>query len=89
MLKTKAINRFKKDVKLCSKRGLDMRKLKYVVNYLENEQKLDVKYKNHTLSGRYDGSMECHIQPDWLLIYEIDEEYLYLLRTGTHSDLFN
>ena len=83
-------SRFSKDLKIISKRGYDLEKIKYVINELANGNELDPKYKDHQLQGGYSGKRECHILPDWLLIYEIrdDELLLYLVRTGTHSDLF-
>lgn len=81
-------NRFKKDVKLASKRGYNMSHLYMVMQALENGEVLDAKYKEHQLLGNYKGYLECHINPDWLLIYKIDSQDLYFVRTGTHSDLF-
>ena len=79
---------FRKDFKLTVKRGLNMSLIRKVMEKLENEIPLDEKYKNHALTGSYVGNFECHIQPDWLLIYKIYGDDLYLVRTGTHSDLF-
>ena len=81
---------FKKDLKLARKRGYDMSLIGIVVDTLAMGQPLDEKYRDHNLAGNYKGCRECHITPDWLLIYEIsdDELILYLTRTGTHSDLF-
>lgn len=72
------------------KRGKDLEKLKYVVNELANQCPLDEKYRDHELTGNYRNFRECHIEPDWLLIYRIEkgELTLALVRTGTHSDLF-
>ncbi len=81
-------NQFKKDVKLASKRGYNMNSLYTVMKSLENEIVLDAKYKEHLLIGNYKGYLECHIEPDWLLIYKINGKDLYFVRTGTHSDLF-
>ena len=83
-------NQFKKDLKLASKRGYDLELLNEVVEKLASENTLEEKYREHELSGSYKGFKECHIQPDWLLIYRINnnELYLFLSRTGTHSDLF-
>ena len=83
-------NQFRKDLKLAQKRGYDLEKLKAVLHVLENGQTLDPKYKDHVLVGNYVGCRECHIQPDWLLIYRIDGDQLIVVlsRTGTHSDLF-
>lgn len=81
---------FKKDIILAKKRGYDLSLLTDVVDTLANGQPLAVKYQDHSLIGKYKGCRECHITPDWLLIYEIDDGklFLYLTRTGTHSDLF-
>ncbi len=79
---------FKKDYKKCIKRGLNINLLKDVVAILAIPKPLPTKNREHFLSGNYRGRKECHIEPDWLLIYEIDGNNLYLERTGTHSDLF-
>lgn len=83
-------NQFKKDLKLAKKQGKDLDKLFEVINILANGEKLDTKFKDHDLSGSYKGTRECHIEPDWLLIYEIDSNTLILMlyRLGTHSELF-
>ena len=72
------------------KRGYDITKLKRVIELLANKQPLPQKNKDHNLIGNYSNCRECHITPDWLLIYEVldNELVLHLLRTGTHSDLF-
>jgi len=90
MYKIVATNQFKKDYKLCLKRGLKESKLVEVLTILEEKGKLPAKYKPHVLKGNYKGFWECHIQPDWLLIWEDSEEIklITLNRTGTHSDLF-
>ena len=82
--------RFKKDLKLIKKRGLNLDLMDEVVTTLAEQKPLDEKYRDHPLSGNFDGFRECHIQPDWLLVYRIDNEelFLFLSRTGTHSDLF-
>ena len=81
--------KFKKDLKVAIKRGYDMRLLDEVVSKLANGETLPDKNKDHALVGNFAGCRECHITPDWLLIYEIDdgELLLYLTRTGSHSDL--
>jgi len=84
----KYTNQFKKDVKLVSKRGYNMFYLYTVMKSLENSEVLDAKYKEHRLLGNYKGYLECHMEPDWLLIYKINGQDLYFARTGTHSDLF-
>ena len=82
--------RFEKDLKRAKKRGYDMALLTAVIRILSAGQTLPERYKDHALAGNYGGCRECHITPDWLLIYEICENdlILYLTRTGTHSDLF-
>lgn len=81
---------FKKDLKLAKKRGYDLTLLTDVIEKLANDIELPEKNHNHPLSGDYKGCMECHIEPDWLLVYEKSKKelFLYLIRTGTHSDLF-
>ncbi len=81
---------FKKDLKLAKRRGYDISLLGRVVDTLAMGQPLEEKYRDHSLAGNYKGCRECHITPDWLLIYEVsnNELILYLTRTGTHSDLF-
>lgn len=80
----------KKDLKLAKKQGKDLDKLFEVINILANGEKLDTKFKDHDLSGSYKGTRECHIEPDWLLVYEIDNNALVLMlyRLGTYSELF-
>ncbi|MGM9579645.1 MAG: type II toxin-antitoxin system YafQ family toxin [Anaerovibrio sp.] len=91
MLKVQYSGQFKKDFKRIKKRGLDLERLKFVINELANENVLEPRYKDHSLTGDYVSFRECHIQPDWLLIYRIDKEKLVLVaqRTGSHSDLFD
>lgn len=90
MLTIKYATTFKKDFKRIVKRGCDIKLLEAVIELLANEKQLPEKYKDHNLTGDYADCRECHITPDWLLIYKIkdDELILYLTRTGTHSDLF-
>lgn len=87
----KNTTQFKKDYKLAKRRGLNLNLLKDIVTKLANCETLAPKHKDHSLSGNWTGHRECHIQPDWLLIYRYEEEVLVLTlsRTGTHSDLFN
>ena len=82
--------RFKKDLKLAKKRGYDLQLLNDIVDTLAEQKPLDEKYHDHPLSGDYIDFRECHILSDWLLIYRVDDDELFLLlsRTGTHSDLF-
>ena len=81
---------FKKDLKTALKRGYNLNLLGVVVDSLASGEALPERYKDHNLTGGFKGCRECHITPDWLLIYEIadSELILYLTRTGTHSDLF-
>ena len=81
---------FKKDRKLIAKQGKNMSKLQEIVTKLANGEPLPPHNKDHKLQGDYEGCKECHIAPDWLLIYRIDKNNLILLltRTGSHSDLF-
>ncbi|HJB32965.1 MAG TPA: type II toxin-antitoxin system YafQ family toxin [Candidatus Blautia merdipullorum] len=90
MLTIKYQSAFKKDYKRIVKRGYDIRLLEEVISILANQEPLPEKFRDHSLLGKYTGCRECHITPDWLLIYEIDgdELILYLTRTGSHSDLF-
>ena len=82
--------KFQRDLKRIEKRGYNISLLTEVIKKLANGEKLPEKNRDHSLIGEYSGCRECHIAPDWLLIYEIanDELILYLTRTGTHSDLF-
>lgn len=84
-------NSFKKDLKRVKKRHLDLSCLEEVVNKLANDEELDERFKDHQLQGDLNWLRECHIKPDWLLLYRIDDEEieLFLFRTGTHSDLFD
>ncbi|MDR0914031.1 MAG: type II toxin-antitoxin system YafQ family toxin [Oscillospiraceae bacterium] len=81
---------FKKDYKAALKRGYDMTLLNEVVAMLANGEALPEKYQDHALKGNYLGYRDCHITPDWILIYKVEEDMLILAltRTGTHSDLF-
>ncbi|MDX2083101.1 MAG: type II toxin-antitoxin system YafQ family toxin [Rickettsiales bacterium] len=81
-------NRFKKEYGLMIKRGKDIKKLKKVIEMLENFEILPLRLKDHNLVGDYSASRELHIEPDWLLIYQISKNELILERTGTHADLF-
>ena len=82
--------RFNKDIKLCQKRNYNFSELKLIIETLEKTGKLPQKYNSHILSGNYSKHWECHIKPDWLLIWLQDEtaKEITLVRTGTHSDLF-
>lgn len=84
------LNSFRRDLKTAIKRGYDISLLEEIVDKLANGEELPERNRDHALSGNYKGCRECHIKPDWLLIYQIsgEELILYLTRTGTHSDLF-
>jgi len=86
----KFTNQFKKDLKLARKQGKDTEKLFEVVERLANGEVLEAKYHEHDLTGNYTGCRECHIEPDWLLVYEIMDDIIVLLlyRLGSHSELF-
>ena len=83
-------NKFKNSLKRCAKRGYNKNLLKEVIYKLANGQKLEPKYNDHKLHGKYKDCRECHIEPDWLLVYKIEDDKLILTltNTGTHSDLF-
>lgn len=89
MLTIKFHNQFKRDLKLMIKRGCDENKLWRIVADLANEVPLPPNNRDHALVGNYSGFRECHIEPDWLLVYQIQQEELLLIltRTGTHADL--
>jgi len=90
MYQLEQTGKFKKDIKLAKKRGLDMRLLDEIVTQLVEKGSLPAKNKPHKLTGNYKGFWECHIQPDWLLVWKQDDtiRLITLTRTGTHSDLF-
>lgn len=90
MLEIVMSNRFKKDLRLAARRGYNFDLLDEIVNKLTRRELLPEKNKDHALSGDYEGCRECHIAPDWLLVYQVNDRelVLYLMRTGTHSDLF-
>lgn len=90
-LRLVATTQFKKDYKKAKKRGCDLSELQVVLDKLCAEEQLEERYRDHALVGNYAGFRECHIRPDWLLIYAVDEGRLILTaaRTGTHSDLFD
>ena len=86
----KFTNQFKKDLKLAQKQGKDTDKLFEVIEKLAYGEILDCKYRDHSLTGNYKGCRECHVEPDWLLVYEIMDDVLVLMlyRVGSHSELF-
>jgi mRNA interferase YafQ len=81
--------KFKKDVKLMQARGHEINKLLTVIDALTNEEQLAEHYHDHPLKGKYAWARDCHISPDWILIYAIVDDELHLVRTGTHAELFN
>lgn len=89
MYTLKFTNQFKKDYKLMIKQGKDISLLDNVIEKIQKGEKLEEKYRDHALTGTYRGFRECHIQPDWLLIYFIENQIMTLtiVRTGSHSDL--
>ena len=89
-LKVVWTTKFKRDYKRAMKRGLDMSRLDEVIRTLAAGRELAVAHRDHALGGEWRGHRECHVQPDWLLIYYVDDELLVLTltRTGTHADLF-
>lgn len=86
----KFTNQFKKDLKLAKKQGKDIERLFAVIEKLADEELLEQKYRDHDLSGNFKGCRECHVEPDWLLIYEVMDDVLVLMlyRVGSHSTLF-
>lgn len=90
MLTIRYESTFKKDYKRIKKRGYDIRLLEEVISMLAEQKRLPEKYRDHALLGEFASCRECHITPDWLLIYKVSNEelVLYLTRTGTHSDPF-
>ena len=86
----KFTNQFRKDLKLAKKQNKDLDKLFEVVNILAEGGTLDARFRDHDLSGDYKGTRECHIEPDWLLVYEVRGNVLVLMlyRLGSHSELF-
>jgi mRNA interferase YafQ len=79
---------FERDVKRLRKRGKDMERLLTVIEALRLRNPLDPRQRDHALSGDWQGFRDCHVEPDWVLVYRLDDEAVYLTRTGTHSDIF-
>ena len=80
--------RFERDLDRCRRRGKNLDSLWSIVRRLQSGEPLERRHRRHRLSGGWSGSWECHIEPDWLLIWHGDDDALVLVRTGTHSDLF-
>lgn len=89
MLEVVYSSRFKRDLRQCAKRQLDLTKLQTVIDTLRAPGTLPAQNRDHDLTGNYSGFRECHVSPDWLLIYRVDGNALLLARTGSHSDLFS
>ena len=81
-------SQYRRDAKRVFKRGKDFRKADAVIEMLQRGERLPAKYREHALKGEFAGVRDCHIEPDWLLLYEITDEAIKLYRTGSHSDLF-
>lgn len=88
MLKPAYTNQFKKELDLMIRRGKDKLKIAAVITALIEQRLLEPKHRVHALIGNFKGRMDCHVEPDWLLIYKIDDDEIIFERTGTHSDLF-
>lgn len=88
MLQPKYAKQFKKDLKTQKKRGKDISKIKVVIEQLVSGEPLAPEYQDHILIGNFKSRKECHIETDWLLIYQVNSKSIYFERTGTHSDLF-
>ena len=89
MLNPVRSSQFKKDLKKAKRQGKDLNLLQSVVITLANEETLEERFRDHELTGNWRGYSECHIKPDWLLIYKVDGEDLKLARLGSHSELFD
>jgi mRNA interferase YafQ len=89
MLQIRYLSQFKNDCKRMEKRSSDMQKLRTVIAKLVMNKPLETKYKDHPMQGKYAGARDCHITPDWILIYTIVGNELHLIRTGSLSDLFS
>ena len=88
MLPIRRTTQFKKDIKRATRRGKDFSELKRIIEMLARREPLEERHRDHHLSGDWSGTRDCHIEPDWLLLYRIEDDELVLVRTGTHSDLF-
>lgn len=88
MLKPKFTKSFGKDIKKLKSANKNFEKLKYITEKLIKEEKPEPRFRDHKLAGNYNGRRECHIEPDWLLIYKIEDDVIIFERTGSHSELF-
>jgi len=82
------ITQFKRDVKLCLKRNKDMKKLRDLMKILVEAKPIPAEYKDHPLKGNWNHHRDSHLEPDWLLIYKLDGNNIYFIRTGSHADIF-
>jgi mRNA interferase YafQ len=89
MLEVNQLNSFERDLKRIKKRGKPLHKLQEIIELLAHQHPLPARQRDHMLTGNWQGTRECHIEPDWLLIYKVVESTLTLIRTGSHSDLFD
>ncbi|MEE9424706.1 MAG: type II toxin-antitoxin system YafQ family toxin [Methylococcales bacterium] len=91
MLEIVPTTRFKRDLKRCGKQGKEIDKIEWIVNEIQQLNELPISNKDHPLTGNWSGFRECHIEPDWLLIYHVDKDknLLHLTRTGSHANLFD
>lgn len=81
-------SQFKKDIKRLKKQGKNLNTLEAVLRILSEGGGLEERHRDHGLTGKWSGSRDCHIEPDWILIYRVDEDAIFLERSGSHSDLF-
>jgi len=88
MLKPSFTKQFQRDLKKVKKRGKNLDKIKAIMSDLIDEKPLEVKFRDHKLTGNHKDRRECHVEPDWLLVYKLDRQIIIFERTGTHSDLF-
>jgi len=88
MIAFRTTGRFEKEFKLAAKRGKDVSKLQAIMRALVQEVALDPRLKDHALKGEFVGRRECHVEPDWLLVYKREPDAVIFERTGTHADLF-
>lgn len=84
----KYTTQFRKDYKRMQRQNKDLQKLRVVIDTLATNQALGIQYRDHPLSGHWKGYRDCHVEPDWILIYQVSEDILTLARTGSHSELF-
>lgn len=82
-------SRFKRDIKRLQRQGKDLADAQSIIKTLVDKKPLDPKFKGHKLIGNWQGHRDCHIEPDWLLVYKVEENELHLVRTGSHAELFD